>query len=142
MRWLFFFTVFFSLLGGEVSHAYIVAVPVDQPELDYDKPTRVLVPGRGTDLGLLPQMTALSRAAVYKRNFPNEQIVLISVLENKYNKRFLANAGWKLIIENKVTLETKTVISEAKKFNAIRSFELFSHSSPTRGFQMDGTSHV
>jgi hypothetical protein len=133
--------VFFGLLGAEPSHAYILATPKDQPELDYNKPTRILVAGRGTDLALLPQMTALSRAAVYLRNFPDEQIVLISVLENRSNKRLLASAGWVLMVDNKVTLETKTVVEEAKKFAAIRSFELFAHSSATRGFQMDGTSH-
>lgn len=126
----------------ESSHAYIVAVPKDQAAIDYSKPTRVLVAGRGTDLALLPQMTALSRAAVYRRNFPDEQIVLISVLENKSNKRTLDASGWKLEVQNKMTLETTTVVAEAKKFTAIRSFEMFSHSSPTRGFQMDGTSHV
>ncbi|MCC6137884.1 MAG: hypothetical protein IT287_04580 [Bdellovibrionaceae bacterium] len=142
MKWLFSFMILSILAYVSPTYAYIIAVPANQPALKYNEPTRILIPGRGTDLALLPQMTALSRAAVYLRSFPKDQIIMISVIENDYNEDILKAAGWKLIVNNDVILETKTVLAEVTKFSAIQSFEMFAHSGPIRGFQMDGDSHV
>lgn len=125
-------------LLGEPAHAYIVAVPADQPPLDHSRPTHILIPGRGTNLALQPQLAALTRGELYQKNFVGDQVVMISVLEHKDNERFLNRAGWKLIVKNNVILETGSVLAEVEKFTQIRSFEMFGHSSALRGFQMDG----
>lgn len=126
-------TIFIS----PISEAYFIAVP-NAEAIDYGKTTRILLSGRGTDLGTQPQLTALGRALLYQRNFPEHQIVLISVFENPRNEANLIRAGWTIVKKNDVNLETRAAVAEIRKFKRIRSFELFGHNSPSIGTQTDG----
>lgn len=121
-----------------VSQAYIIAVPSHQLNIKYDQPTRIFLSGRGTNLGLQLQLASLSRAKMYQQNFPLDQLVMITVIENSKHEQFLKKSGWTIIKNNTEILETKTVLHEVKKFSQIKSFEIFGHSSAIRGFQTDG----
>lgn len=124
-------------LAGE-SQAYFIATPGAKSVIDFSKPTRILLSGRGTDLGIQPQSSALGRALLYQRNFPQDQIILLSVFENPANKPNLVQGGWKITTENETKLDTKSALPELFKFKKIRSLELFGHNSPSLGTQTDG----
>jgi len=126
------------LIQGNAVHAYFVAIPKDQGAIDFNRPTRFLIPGRGTDLNLQPQLSALGRAQLYQRNFKNDQIVLLSVFENKTNEAGLLAAGWQFIKKNNLHFETDVILSELKQFSRIRSMDFFGHNSPSLGTQTDG----
>jgi hypothetical protein len=137
MKSLFMFLL--AALGfSQVANAYFVAVPAAQSPVDYDQATRILVSGRGTDLGMQPQLSALGRALLYKRNFPNEQIVLISVIEDTKNEALLLKNGWVFLVKNDLKIETEVASQEILKFQKIRSIEFFGHNSPSLGTQTDG----
>jgi hypothetical protein len=138
MKSFFSLIAFLTLAFAQQAQAYFVAVPAAQPALDLSKPVRVLLPGRGTDLGIQPQQSALGRGLQYKSNFPEDQLVLISVFENSSNKKNLLKAGWKFLVENEQTFETKTAVAELQKFKKIRSLDFFGHNSPSLGTQTDG----
>jgi hypothetical protein len=105
---------------SSTSHAYFVAVPPGQGEFDASRTTRILVSGRGTDLGLQPQEAAMTTAVLY-RNQPK-----------------LAAAGWQILVQNEVKLNTESATSEISRFNRIQSLEFFGHNSPHLGTQADG----
>lgn len=140
LRWLKFFTLFALTSIGflQLASAYFVASPADQGPMNYKKSVRILVSGRGTDLGLQPQLTALGRYQLYKRNFPEDQVVLISVFENERNEPLLIKNGWVFNVNNSKNLETDVVTKEILKFQKIRSLEFFGHNSPSLGTQSDG----
>ena len=46
-----------TLLASQAANAYFIASP--SKAIDLNKPTHILVSGRGQDLGLQPQITAL-----------------------------------------------------------------------------------
>lgn len=118
--------------------AYFVAVPPGQDALDVTRASRILVSGRGTDLGIQPQESAMTTAVLYRRSFPQDQVVLISVLENERNEPKLLAAGWKILISNDVKLNTDSATLEIQKFQRIQSLEFFGHNSPHLGTQADG----
>lgn len=122
----------------QASFAYFVAVPKEQGPLNYDQPARILISGRGTDLGDQPQQSALGRAHLYKRNFSGEQVVLISVIENERNESVLTKYGWAFTEKNDEKFNTESAMKELIKFKKIRSIEFFGHNSPSLGTQTDG----
>lgn len=144
------FTLFLLCLGfTQDAFSYIVAVPRGQGTLNFSQPTRILVSGRGTDLSTQPQLSALSAAKLYKINFPEEQLVLISVLERRKlgggkedngdaNRALLLRAGWTFIVDNNEKFETKSATNEILKFSRIRSLEFWGHNSAHLGVQTDG----
>lgn len=122
---------------ASTAQAYFVAIPAGQT-VDAHKRVRILVSGRGTDLSEEPQKSALTRIQLYKRNFPDEQVVLVSVFENETNEARLASKGWKFIVKNDQKLDTTSASKEILKYNRIRSLEFFGHNSPSLGTQADG----
>jgi hypothetical protein len=137
MKSLFVFLL--AALGfSQVASAYFVAVPADQGPVKYGQTTRLLVSGRGATLGMQPQLSALGRGLLYKRNFPNEQLVLISVLEDAKNEAMLLKNGWVFIVRNDQKFETDVAAKEILKFQKIRSLDFFGHNSPVLGTQTDG----
>jgi hypothetical protein len=121
------------------AQAYFVAIPQNQSSIDYSKPTRLLISGRGANLGGQPRLAALGRYQVYRQNFSTDQYVLLSVIEEKYDSEpAISKAGWKIIKSNNVNFETKVILSEMLKFSKIRSIDFFGHNSPLLGTQTDG----
>ncbi|MBO9668456.1 MAG: hypothetical protein J7501_16780, partial [Bdellovibrio sp.] len=131
-------TFIVALVMVSQAQAYFVGIQASQGSIDYNKPTRILFSGRGTDLGIQPQLSALGRAQLYKRNFPSDQIILISVFENADNQPILLKQGWIFPIDNGLKLGTETGSKEILKFSKIRSLEFFGHNSPSLGTQADG----
>lgn len=135
------------ILFPQFSHAYFVAVPGGKTTIDYSKPARILLAGRGTDLSVLPQMSAMGVALLYQRNFPNDQIVLISVFEDQASTKYteggtnelsLLKAGWNFVTKNDVYFNTESAMGELVKFQKINSLEFFGHNSAHLGTQTDG----
>ncbi|MGZ3769159.1 MAG: hypothetical protein ACXVCP_06640 [Bdellovibrio sp.] len=137
-KFIFSVAIISCLMAVPSTEAYFLAAPKKQEAIDFQKPTRILISGRGTDLRLQPQMSALGRAQLYLRNFPNDQVVLISVFEDNTNEKLLTKVGWKIITQNTTQLETHSAMSELLKFQKIRSLDFFGHNSPTLGTQTDG----
>lgn len=145
MKTLNILTAFTSVMMiASVSQAYFVALYKKNTDVQYSEDTRILVSGRGTDLTILPQRSALGRAALYNRNFSKDQTVIISVFEGDTpakraaNKDHLIKSGLQIVVENNETLNTASVTKELLKFTKIRSLEFFGHNSPSLGVQTDG----
>ncbi len=130
--------IFQILLFAPLSHGYILAVPKTQGPINYDGDVRILLSGRGTDLGRQPQLAALGSAQLYRINFPSDQVVLLSVFEDEDNEKSLSDSGWVLLVNNDLHLETQSALAEIEKFKKIRSLEFFGHNSPSLGTQADG----
>ncbi|RYZ67188.1 MAG: hypothetical protein EOP09_11445, partial [Proteobacteria bacterium] len=107
------------LLVASTSSAYFVAVPAGQAPLRYDQPVRILFSGLGDNLGHQPQMSALSKARLFLRSFPQGQVVLISIFENPQNEQKLANGGWTFLEKNAVPFATDSAMKELLKFQNI-----------------------
>lgn len=137
MKSLFIFLAL-NIIYFHAAEAYFLAAPSTQGSIDFQKPTRILVSGRGTDLGLQPQLSALGRAKLYRRNFPEDQVVLLSVFENKGNPASLRAAGWTVHLSREERFKTHTALPELLKFSRIRSIDFFGHNSPSLGTQLDG----
>jgi len=133
-----FVSAFLVLFFASPGHAYFMAVPQGQGPVDYSKPTRILLSGRGGSLGMQAQMSARSKAVIYRRNFPEQQVVLLSVFENDNNEAGLVDTGWTFIERNDIKLETGSAVKAMLKFKRIKSLELFGHNSPSLGTQADG----
>jgi hypothetical protein len=119
-------------------HAFFVAVPTSQGAVRFDQPTRILVSGRGTDLATQPQLSALGRARLYRRNFAADQVVLISIFETPENRAALLNQGWTFVVENAARFDTEAITREILIFQRLNSLEFFGHNSPSLGTQTDG----
>lgn len=133
-----FVSAFFLMFFASPGYAYFVAVPEGQAPLDYSQPTHILLSGRGGTIGLQPQMAARSKAILYRRNFPEQQVVLLSVFEDDKNEADLTSAGWTFLVKNETKFETGSAMTELLKFKKIKSLELFGHNSPSLGTQADG----
>ncbi|HEY8270440.1 MAG TPA: hypothetical protein VIG33_06085 [Pseudobdellovibrionaceae bacterium] len=128
------FIFFYSLQ----SYAYFVAYLGNLESFSYDRPTHILLSGLGTDLGTLPQLSALGKAARYHSLFPDRQVILISVFENAKNPAALTSQGFEFLARNTFTLNTGTALRRLLKFSRIQSLEIFGHNSPSLGTQTDG----
>lgn len=129
------------LLLSFQSHAYLVTA-LNTNQLDYNKPTHILVAGSGDDLGMQFQLVARSKALKYSQLYPNEQIVLIAHEEPEIdNKVVLNNWGFQLIKKDRSTFNGKAFIEEASKFNQIATIDIFSHSSAQYGIHLDSKAH-
>ena len=128
-----------TLLVPAVSQAYFIAVPANQGPIAYDSTTRILVAGRGTNQFTQFRQSAMTAAYLNKRNFPDQQIVLISVIEAKNDSlAIVAKDGWKIISANEDKFDTASVMTELLKFSKIRALEFFGHNSASLGTQTDG----
>lgn len=123
------------------AHAFLVTA-YNTDQIDYSKPTHILVAGAGDDLGLQFQQVARSKALKYSQLFPGEQIVLIAHEEEGLdNKVLLNNWGFKLIKKDRSTFNGKAFIEESAKFTQIATMDIFSHSSAQYGIHLDGKAH-
>lgn len=133
--------VFIFLVAVMISQAeasYHVAT-YNTEKLDTSLPTRVMVAGNGDDLGLLFQEVAKAKALRYSENNPQEQIVFIAIHEKELNSEWsLKRYGFKVIRNEKDTLDGKQFIKEVSKFKKILSLDIFSHSSAQFGIHLDG----
>jgi hypothetical protein len=140
----FFSEIFVRFLGiliffyGIQSHAYFMAYLGDLKSFSYDRPTYILLSGEGSDLGTLPQLSALGKAARYRSLFPDRQVVLISVFENNKNKAALISQGFSFLANNWFLLNTSSALKQMLKFSRIQSLELFGHNSPISGTVTSG----
>ena len=121
------------------SQAYFVANLGSAKELNTDATTHILVSGRGENLGRQPQMSALGLAARIREAHPDEQIVLMSVFEDKGNRETLEKLGVRIVkVDERVTFNTSSIMPELLKFKKIASLQFFGHNSPTLVTQSEG----
>ncbi|MBC7427987.1 MAG: hypothetical protein H7336_05200 [Bacteriovorax sp.] len=117
---------------------YIVA-SYNTPNLDKNKPTRIMVSGDGDGLGLLFQEVAKARALRYAENNPGDQVVLISFDDKELGTADeLVRWGFKIEGTDKSTIDGKVFVDEASKFKKIQSIDIFSHSSAQYGAHLAG----
>lgn len=126
------------LFWGLESQAYFVAYLGDRSNFSYDRPTHILLSGLGTNLGTLPQLSALGKALRYRSLFPERQVILISVFENNRNQASLKAQGFEFLVNNYFALNTRMALGQLLKFSRIQSLEIFGHNAPDSGTQTDG----
>lgn len=124
------------------ANAYFVTVFKDA-QIDYSKPTRILVTGAGDDLGSQFQFIAKAKAVKYRDEFPNDQIVLVAHEETDLGDDviILKNFGFNLIKKDKSSFNGNSFVDEVSKFSQIASIDVFSHSSAQYGAHLDGKAH-
>jgi len=108
-------------------------------EINYDRPTRLLIAGGGDDLGTQFQEVAKSKALKYQELNPDYQIVFITAEEKGLNNiGILKNWGFNLQVEKRSSFDGDAFLDEAVKFKKIASIDIFSHSSAQYGIHLDG----
>ena len=137
------FKIFTSLVMGLVlttaaQASYIVA-SFNTPDMNPNRPTRIMVAGSGDDLGLLFQEVAKAKALKYSEQNPGEQILFIAANEKELGSEWaLKKWGFKILKTNKSTLDGQVFINELAPFKKILSLDIFSHSSVQFGVHLEG----
>lgn len=140
-----------SMLKGLLTLLILMAITISSAQADYhvtayksetidvNKPTRLLLAGNGDDLGLLFQEVAKAKAMKYKELNSEEQIIFIAIKEKDYDSESsLIRYGFKVIRNERASLDGKEFISVALAFKKILSLDIFSHSSAQFGIHLDG----
>ncbi len=120
------FKIFTSLVMGLVlttaaQASYIVA-SFNTPDMNPNRPTRIMVAGSGDDLGLLFQEVAKAKALKYSEQNPGEQILFIAANEKELGSEWaLKKWGFKILKTDKSTLDGQVFINELAPFKKILS---------------------
>jgi hypothetical protein len=122
-----------------LSWGYWRAVNVSQ--LDESQEVRLIVAGRGDELGTLFQLAAISKAEAYLRMDPGAQIVILSAVESEKNneqelRQFISR---KFINTKKIpmSLGAREFFNEATRFKKIVSIDFYTHSTVKFGMRLD-----
>lgn len=110
---------------------YIVAT-MNQKEIDYSKPTRLVFADSGGSMRTLFQVAATGRVQRYKAIDPNEQVVFATYNEKWdgfSNADYLIRNGYRLLSLGQEAWGRTVVIDIANRFAKIKSFEIFSHAN-------------
>lgn len=106
-------------------------------QIDFQKPTRILVAGYGDELKLLFQNVSKGKAQKLKEQYPNDQIVLIAVEEEDLNNEaVLTKWGFNIVKRKKGSIDAKSFLNELNAFDKILSLDIFSHSSAQFGIHL------
>ncbi len=123
------------------TNAYLVTSYNNQV-LSYDKPTRILIAGRGDELGTQFQEVARGKAKKYLEQFPGQQIILLASEEPGIDNISLLRK-WDFFLQRNYhsTFDGRVFVDEVEKFKKIASIDIFSHSSAQFGIHLDGKTH-
>lgn len=127
------------------AHASYHVASYETDKISFSLPVRLIVVGKGNDLGLLFQEVARARAIKYAENRSKElieQIVIVATDEKEEDSEWsLKRFGFKVMRSEKKTLDGEKLIEEMLKFKKILSLDIFSHSSVQFGVHLDGRSN-
>lgn len=134
----FFFFLSAWLLLSPVSYAsYFRAVVSAEQNIDTEKRTHILVTSRGNDLGLLPHLSALSKANKIVERYPDEQVIIYMPQDGFLGKAELKKMGLTNFEWNPNLLNSKTLVAELVRFSKIASFSSFGHGAIIEGLFLD-----
>lgn len=121
---------------------------------DPNKPTHIIVAAKGNELGLQFQMSAAAHARKILDVNPNDQIVIISVLEDDSDEivaGYLKSYGYTNVVQmldkwgysgietSKDDLDGKRLVDIMDGFKMIASWNVYSHSTTGYGLILDGS---
>ncbi len=132
---LFLMTVFLYSVMADASYYRVVFSA--EKEIDADKRTHILVTSRGNDLGLLPHLSAVSKASKIVERFPDEQVILFLPIDGFLGPVELKKMGVVNFQLKSELLNPKTLINELVQFNKIASFNSFGHGAIIEGIFLD-----
>jgi len=120
------------------AHAFIVATLGDT-NIDYHRPTALIVAGQGHDLGTLFMQSAVGYAYKMKKTYPQQQMVLISVTENSTEEdtAFFKDHGMQIVEADGSTLSKRSFVDYMTNYQRISSLQIFSHGSVAYGIQLE-----
>ncbi|MGZ3788804.1 MAG: hypothetical protein ACXVLQ_09790 [Bacteriovorax sp.] len=135
---LLFLAFLYSSLTNS-ANAYLI-LTYKSKEIDFSRPTHLLVTGTGKEQETQFQEVANSKALKYSQLYPNEQIVLIAKHETQTaddNKQFLQNLGFKLQKDVPSIFDGNALVMELLKFQRISSVDIFSHGTALYGLYLE-----
>jgi hypothetical protein len=127
----------FLVLGQARASYFLVSLPSEN--LDFHKPTHIILTSKGNDLGRGPQLVASSRAKIISQNFPNDQILMILVSSNDSvsNESEIRQMGFDHIQLVNEVLNPKKLMDEMARFEQISSFFFCGHTAIPEGLFLD-----
>ncbi|MFN8845451.1 MAG: hypothetical protein ACK5W9_01245 [Bdellovibrionales bacterium] len=109
--------------------------------IDSNKQIRIIVAGRGDELGTLFQLAALSKAEKYLNNYPQDQILILSAVENErkknQEKQIFVNRKFQYVTEVPGSLGTDKFFDQILKYKKIASLDFFTHATVKFGLRLD-----
>lgn len=119
------------------SDGYTVSV-LNNRAIDYSRPTHLLVVGYAHDTYPYFQEAAASQGQVYFDSDPSVQVVMIANKESSLvdeGKR-LSSWGFWVVKSTYASLNKKSFMNEAMRFQKIASLEIYAHGNLTYGIQL------
>ncbi len=134
----FFIFLSASLFLSSMSYAsYFRAIVSSEQTIDLEKRTHVIVASRGNDLGLLPHLSAVSKANKIAERFPDDQVIVYLPQDGFLGKVEMKKMGLSKFELNSELLNPKTFVAELTKFTKIASFSSFGHGAIIEGIFLD-----
>jgi hypothetical protein len=120
------------------AQAFIVGT-LGETNVDYHRPTAIIVAGQGHALGTMFMQTAVGFAYRMKMIYPDQQLVIVSVTETDAadDSSFFRDHGIKIIESDNSTLGKQSFVDYLANFQRISSLQVFSHGSVAYGIQLE-----
>ncbi|MGZ3710916.1 MAG: hypothetical protein ACXVBE_04135 [Bdellovibrionota bacterium] len=131
-----FLTCLASLLFSVTSEAYFVATL--HPAIDRSKETHLIVIGYSHGMGRLLLESAIATGRRLENEFPERQIVFLTIRESPNTQSTLRNFGLFLTDDNGKKLSPVALVEEIKSFPLIASIEFFTHAHVLWGAGLEG----
>jgi len=130
--------VLLTVFGAERAEAFIVASFA--PNIDSNAETRVIVIGRGKDMGRQFAQAAMGKALRLREYDPSRNVVVISIREDgtARDRTFFERFGVTFHRFDTALLSGKVLVQELKKIGPMASLEFFSHSGWAVGPGLEG----
>jgi len=137
-KWICFILLINCLFFTYSANAYIV-LTYKNTQLNFKKPTRILITGEGKEQGTQFQEVANSKALKYSELFPNEQIVLIAKNELSIGAKQSLLNRWGFVdqYEERDLLNGNSLTMELESFSKILSIDIFAHGTAQFGIYLD-----
>lgn len=132
-------TAIYSMLftcAFNISHAYFALSNV--PQIDNQKPTRVIIAGIPEKLGNLLLESAKTKARVYTTINKDDQIIILGTSDD--NQFATASKDFNLLEMNKSLLSGKVITKYIENLKSIESVDLYAHSNAVSGVIVDKNS--
>lgn len=128
-----FFILSIFLLTTVSAHASYLVVPFNREKPDTSVRTHFIVTSRGGELGMGPQLSALTKAVKLVDVYPNDQVVLLLHDETDGNLKWIQKTVAKTAYRVEAKFTATDLFNELEPYTKIVSIHTFGHSAISEG---------
>ena len=123
----------FAFLFAAHAKADFIIAPYGGDVFEPTKRTHVVVVSRGNDLGLAPQLSAITKILKLHDVYPTDQIVLFTHAESEGNLKWLKRSGFPQAAQQPVEMAPKVLFDQITAYSQLVSIHTYGHSAIIEG---------